>query len=47
LTNALSTAAIALLGIAGLYRHGPLHWISTVLAMIPGMTHHPPESATP
>ena len=34
---------IVLLGAASLYRSGPLHWISTVVAMIPGAIHHPPE----
>jgi len=45
--NAAGTIAIVALGIAGLYRHGPLHWLSTVLGMIPGMTHHPTATEEP
>jgi len=42
LINAISVVAISVLGIVGLYRSGPLHWISTVLGLIPGVINHPP-----
>jgi len=35
---------ILLLGLMSLYRSGPLHWFSTVAALVPGVIHHPPES---
>ena len=40
--KAVCALLIVLLGAASLYRSGPLHWISTVVAMIPGAIHHPP-----
>lgn len=38
----VSVTGLLLLGMASLYRSGPLHWISNVVGMIPGVVHHPP-----
>ncbi len=45
LIDYFSIAGIGLLGLTSLYRFGPLHWISTVVGMIPGIIHHPPAEA--
>lgn len=39
-----ATASILLLCLASLYRNGPLHWLSNVMGMIPGLIRHPPEA---
>ncbi len=39
-----SVGGICILGLMSLYRSGPLHWISTVAGMIPGVIHHPKTS---
>lgn len=41
LINGVSTGILALAGVFSLYRSGPLHWISIVVGMIPGVIHHP------
>jgi len=39
--NYFCVGTISMLGVMSLYRSGPLHWISTVVGMIPGVIHHP------
>jgi uncharacterized protein len=41
LLDQLALSAIALLCLASLYRGGPLHWISNVMSIVPGLIHHP------
>lgn len=43
--EAVSLGVITLLGLVSLYRNGPLHWLSNVMSIIPGLTHHPKETA--
>lgn len=37
----LAVPFLVLLALGSLYRSGPLHWISNVVGMIPGVVHHP------
>jgi len=41
----LSLAVLCLLGLMSMWRSGPLHWISSLLSIIPGVVHHPPIEA--
>ena len=36
-----TVGALLALALASLYRSGPLHWISELVGMIPGLVHHP------
>lgn len=36
-----AVGTILLLSLLSLYRNGPLHWFSNLVAMIPGISHHP------
>jgi len=40
----ISVALILLLSMTSLYRTGPLHWFGNLIAMIPGVSHHPPAA---
>lgn len=44
LLDRLAFSAIAILCLASLYRSGPLHWMSNVMSIIPGLIHHPRNS---
>jgi uncharacterized membrane protein YraQ (UPF0718 family) len=37
----VSSIALAVLALGSLWRLGPLHWISTMINVLPGITHHP------
>lgn len=39
----LTVSAIAVLAIASMWRSGPLHWISSLAGVVPGLVHHPPS----
>ncbi len=41
----LTAPALLLLGLGSLYRLGPLHWISTLTDLIPGLVNHPRDLA--
>lgn len=41
LLDYFTVGALLLLSLFSLYRHGPLHWFSNLVAMIPGVSHHP------
>ncbi len=39
----VAVIAITLLALASMWRSGPLHWISSLAGMVPGLVHHPPQ----
>lgn len=39
------SSILALLALGSLWRLGPLHWISTMINVLPGITHHPGKQA--
>lgn len=47
LLDRLAFAVIAVLCLASLYRSGPLHWISNVMSIVPGLIHHPRNGESP
>ncbi|MCB1042739.1 MAG: permease [Acidobacteria bacterium] len=40
----ITLSAMGLLALASMWRSGPLHWISSLASMVPGLIHHPPQS---
>ena len=42
----IAVGSILLLSLTSLYRTGPLHWFGNLIAMIPGVSRHPPAESS-